>query len=278
LSGRRCRRSRRFSRAFEADPPRGVHRLRGSGVTRIAISTVIAGGGEYARAVAVAGGEPRLLEFTPETLDAQLDGSAGVLLTGGGDVDPSHYGGAPDLVTEVDAKRDAFELALVRRARFLALPTLCICRGLQVANVAFGGTLIEDIGTALHPAAAALHRRIAGDEAERGLIAGHDVTIAADSLLAAIVANTKIVTGSRHHQSIATVAPDLRLVAATPDGIVEAVEARFASPFWLAVQWHPESTLAADDGGASRAIFAAFVAAASRPRAFANREDTRNGT
>jgi putative glutamine amidotransferase len=75
------------------------------------------------------------------------------------------------------------------------------------------------------------------------------------------VGRTELVTGARHHQSVDRCADDLRVVARTGDGIVEAAEARFASPFWLAVQWHPESTRALDDG-ASRAVFEGFVAAA----------------
>ncbi len=228
----------------------------------IAISTAAAGGGDYAAAVELAGAHPRLLAFDPHAVDAQLAGCAGVLLTGGGDVDPRCYGGAAMLAHEVDPRRDDFELALVRRARDRGLPTLCICRGLQVANVAFGGTLVEDIETAFDPQTAARHRRtVDGGPSERGLIPGHVVTIDPQSLLATIIAGSPILTSSRHHQSIKQVAGELRTVAATSDGIVEAVEARFASPFWLAVQWHPESTLDAD-GGASRSIFAAFVGAA----------------
>jgi putative glutamine amidotransferase len=232
-------------------------------VTAIAISTTFSDGGEYAAAVREAGAEPVLLRFDPAAVDAQLAGKRGVLLSGGGDVNPRRYGPASPLAHEVDDERDAFELALVRRARELALPTLCICRGVQVANVAFGGTLVVDIAAAYDAATAALHRLERDGKTERGLIAGHDLTVRRGSMLEAIVAGARLTTGSRHHQSIAAAAPDLDVVAATPDGIVEAVEARFASPFWLGVQWHPESTLALDDG-ASRAIFAAFVAAARR--------------
>ncbi len=231
----------------------------------IAISTTFPDGGEYAQAVSAAGGAPRLLVFDPATVDAQLDGAGGVLLAGGGDVAPELYGDTSGYAHEVDAGRDAFELALVRRARERGVPTLCICRGVQLANVAFGGTLVGDIGAAFGAPAAALHRRTIDGEAERGLIDGHAVAVRPDTLLAAIVGGSAVVTGSRHHQSIAAVAPDLDVVATTPDGIVEAVEARFASPFWLGLQWHPESTLALD-GGVSTAIFRAFVEAADRLR------------
>jgi putative glutamine amidotransferase len=232
-------------------------------VTVIAVSTTADGGGEYAAAVASAGGQPRLLDFDPDTLDAQLAGCTGVLLSGGGDVDPARYGDGAGRATDIDVRRDAFETALVRRARERGLPTLCICRGLQLANVAFGGTLVGDIGGAVGPAAGALHQREVDGTSDRGLIPGHAVAIRPQSLLASIVGKTSLVTGSRHHQSIARVAADLDVVAATPDGIVEAAEARFASPFWLGVQWHPESTLRLD-AGVSSAIFAAFLAAARR--------------
>jgi putative glutamine amidotransferase len=234
-------------------------------VIAIAISTSIADGGEYAQAITHAGADPRLLGFDVHTLDHQLTGVAGVLLSGGGDVDPARYAAARGLAGEIDAQRDAFELALVRRARERGLPTLCICRGLQVANVAFGGTLVNDIGATFGAASAALHRRIIDGESDRGLIAGHEVRIDPRSLLARIVGDAPIVTGSRHHQSLAAVAGDLAVAASTADGIVEAVDARFPSPFWLGVQWHPESTIFLDDG-ASGAIFAAFADAAARFR------------
>lgn len=229
----------------------------------IVISTTIGDGGEYAQAVAAAGGRPRLPAFDTDAVETELDRCAGVLLSGGGDVDPRCYGGVSELAHDIEPARDAFELALVRRAKERGIPTLCICRGLQVANVAFGGTLIEDIATTYDPSVAARHRRVTDTKSERGLIAGHDVAIEPDSLLARIVGRTMIVTGSRHHQSILRPAADLRIVAQTPDRVIEAAEARFASPFWLGVQWHPESTVTLDDG-VSRAIFAAFVDAAER--------------
>jgi putative glutamine amidotransferase len=236
-------------------------------MTDIAISTTEKDGGEYRTALEKAGGTVRLLTFDTPTLDEQIGDCAGIVLSGGSDVNPARYGAKNEHSETPNDARDEFEIALVRRARALGVPTLCICRGLQVANVAFGGTLVQDIGTSFDERTAARHRFMVDGKAKRELIAGHDVAVESGSLLATIVGAPAIVTGSRHHQSVDRVAADLRVVGRAADGIVEAAEAGFPSPFWLAVQWHPESTLHEPDGGASRAIFKAFVAAAERFRA-----------
>ncbi len=194
---------------------------------------------------------------------ALLDDASGVLLTGGDDVDPASYGAGPSPHVELtDPARDVFEIDVVHAARELGVATLAICRGLQIANVAFGGTLIGDVAHELGDRATVRHRALDGaGRSERGLIAEHVVRVAAGSALAEIVGTPDLATGGRHHQAVARIADDLRVVARTADGVVEALDARFASPFWLAVQWHPESTRDLD-GGASRALFAAFAAAA----------------
>ena len=125
------------------------------------------------------------------------------------------------------------------------------------------GSLIGDIPTALGTRNTIPHERPVNGRNERGLLEEHVVRIEADSSLARIVGSDELVTGARHHQAVERCATDLRIVARTDDGIVEALEARFASPFWLAVQWHPESTRALD-GGQSRALFRALVEAAQR--------------
>lgn len=221
-----------------------------------------AGVEEYLDALREAGAEPVRIDASHDPMVALADAD-GVLLTGGADVDPARYG-APSspLVGETERDRDELEETLLYQARDRGVATLCICRGIQIANVAFGGTLIADIPDALGSRAV---RHAVPDRSgrnERGLIDDHIVRIEAGSLLAGIVGTTELLTGARHHQAVDRVADDLRVVGRTADGIVEALEARFASPFWLAVQWHPESTRELD-GGASRALFAAFARAAA---------------
>lgn len=219
---------------------------------------------EYCEAVRQAGGEPIVANAEDGGSLTDVDG---LLLTGGGDVDPAAYGSSSALAHQVDAARDAFESALLWKAREQQLPTLCICRGLQVANVAFGGSLIPDLPAELGPDARVPHQVVGPDgRALRELIPEHVVRIEDGSSLARIVGTLELETGSRHHQSVERCAGDVCVVARTGDGVVEALEATFDSPFWLAVQWHPESTRDADDG-ASRRIFTAFVLAAGGMRA-----------
>jgi putative glutamine amidotransferase len=217
---------------------------------------------EYLDALREAGLEP-VVAVAGDPARVALEAASGVCLTGGVDVDPASYGGpASPYVGATEPERDVFEIDVVRAARELGRPTLAICRGMQLANVAFGGTLIDDIPHALGERASVRHRASSADgRSERGLIEEHVVRAAAHSALAAIAGTAEFVTGARHHQAVDRVAPDLHVVARTTDGIAEALEARFESPFWLAVQWHPESTRDAD-GGVSRAIFAAFARAA----------------
>lgn len=193
----------------------------------------------------IAPGEPRLEELVP-----RLDG---LLLTGGGDLDPALYDGAshPTLYG-IHRERDEMELALARLAFERRLPTLGICRGCQVVNVAFGGSLIEHLPDVVGDGLA--HR---GDGP--GTSARHAVELAPGSRLAAIVGNGGTETSSSHHQAIRRLAPGLEVTARAPDGTIEAVERR-DHPFYLAVQWHPEET-AAEDPSQQR-LFEALAAAA----------------
>jgi putative glutamine amidotransferase len=194
-----------------------------------------------------------------------LDGLDALVLSGGADVDPTRYGGGVAelaLAGKPQYARDAFEIAAVREAIARRIPTLCICRGMQLANVAIGGTLVVDIPTVLGLRAEAHHPRGAdGANESYAILPEHVVALAPDSRVAAIVGTAHLATNSVHHQALREVAAGLRVVGRTDDGVIEAVEATFPHPFFVGVQWHPERTVAAD--APSRAMFDALLAAAA---------------
>jgi putative glutamine amidotransferase len=185
----------------------------------------------------------------------------GVLLTGGCDVQPHLYQpNLPDAlaktVGDVESDRDAAEQALIDEALAQRKPMLGICRGIQILNVALGGTLIVDIPSQV--AAALNHRRT--DQKTKAV---HDVELAPGSMLADIAEASTLSVNSTHHQAVARVADRLTAVATSPDGVVEAVELKEkGAPFLLAVQWHPERLLPGDQ--ASAKLFARFVEASVR--------------
>jgi putative glutamine amidotransferase len=214
----------------------------------------------YVTALRESGAEPIILENKVTQLESDLDGIDGVLISGGYDVDPARYREAAHATTEIaDADREAYEFALIVRARERNIPTLAICRGTQVANVAFGGSLIQHVPDVVGMRVPHERKRSDGTGV-KGVIAEHIVTVEPNTRLAAILGTTELATSARHHQSLGHISGDLRVVARTSDGIVEAVEPRWPARFWVGVQWHPESTID-EDGGTSRALFAAFVAA-----------------
>lgn len=210
-------------------------------------------GAEYAAPVDDAGGAVVLLPPTAGTEEV-LDRLDGLVLSGGEDVDPARYGAGPQEGGKHDPARDAFEIALARGARERRMPVLAICRGLQVSNVAFGGTLIADV------LASADHRPAKGADEQLG--ARHPLTIAAASRLAALYGTTARTVNTIHHQAVDRVAPGLRAVAWAPDGVVEALEADGDWPFW-AVQWHPEKLIGPTEAAEEEPLFAALVAAAA---------------
>jgi putative glutamine amidotransferase len=209
------------------------------------------------RAVAVAGGLPVVIpagldESTLAGLFARIDG---LLLSGGGDVDPEWYGATPTAVIGgVDRVRDQAELNLARWALRDAKPVFGICRGLQVLNVACGGTLYRDISE--HSNA---QRHTYYPDYPFDLLA-HRIGITPESELARIVGRTSLTVNSLHHQACRTVAAGLQVVARAPDGVVEALEAP-DHPFALAVQWHPEALSALVE---MQALFQAMVSASAR--------------
>lgn len=188
-----------------------------------------------------------------------LDVVEGLVLTGGEDVDPRYFGEAPHPATGAPhAERDSTELALAREALRRQLPTLAICRGVQLINIALGGTLIQDVPTQV--AGAGEHY----PKSERNARV-HRVTVQAGSELSAAIGATEIDTNSFHHQSLARVPNSLRVTACTADGVVEGVES--ADPAWwmLGVQWHPEDLVNTPEDW-DRRLFGAFARAVRSAR------------
>lgn len=211
----------------------------------------------YTHAVEKAGGVPLAipLELEEPTLRELLRRVDGLLLAGGGDVDPVHYGEpVEDFCGVIESARDETELRLTRWALATGKPVLGICRGVQLMNVATGGSLYQDQHVQL--SLDTPHRRAASDEP--GNLIKHEVVLESDSRLAGMVGPAPLQVNSRHHQSIKQVAPGLRVVGRAPDGIVEAVEVPEA-PFVIGVQFHPENLV--DDDGRMLALFRAFVRA-----------------
>jgi putative glutamine amidotransferase len=221
---------------------------------------------EYRDAVEAAGGEPVPLfpggEAAPEALLDTLDG---LILTGGRDVHPIRYGQPlrDGLGVELDEARDALEIPLARRALDRDLPVLGICRGIQVMNVAAGGTLHQDITLAGIPRGTHNQREATPEPSPDAAV--HEITVAPGSRLAEILGATRIGVNTFHHQTIERPAPQFsvvgRSVEAHGDGVIEAVEVAGRS-FALGVQWHPERMWRRVPACAR--LFAALVTAAAR--------------
>jgi putative glutamine amidotransferase len=205
----------------------------------------------YVDGIVRAGGLPVILPvLDPALAEQALSGVDAVLLTGGGDVDPSTYDRAPEEKTAgVDPLRDAWELALIAAALAARVPTLAVCRGAQILNVALGGTLQQHIGRTTGT------RHMWTSHWSEPV---HSVSIAPDSRLAIALGATELEVNSLHHQAVATVGPGVRPVGWAPDGTIEAIEID-AHPEVVAVQWHPE--LLAEDP-VQRGLFRAVVEAA----------------
>ena len=221
----------------------------------------------YRHAVEQAGGEPTLIygRFTPEQVASIVSEYDGLLLPGGGDVSPDEYGGRPHPSIDASAPdRDSLELEAARVAKRTGIPTLAICRGCQVVNVALGGTLFEDIEDFYESSngPAIEHQQTPGHSRQEPT---HPVDIQTNSALAEIVEGVCIETNTMHHQSLRRVAHGLRVVARARDGMIEGVEAADGHPFFIGVQWHPEELVGRDEP--SRRLFRKFVEkAAERAR------------
>src|SRR5688572_15493692 len=223
----------------------------------------------YVSSVRAAGLVPIVLAPLDTTsIDRVLDLVQGVVLTGGEDVDPAEYGAAMHpRANPPHVQRDKCELAVARRARERGIPTLGICRGIQVINVALGGTLIQDIPS---ERPSDVHH---DSEAERN-VRVHDVQVEKQSLLAEALGATDIQVNSYHHQAVDRVAQDVRVTARATDGIIEGIESADDSWWMLAVQWHPED-LVQDARSWDRGLFRAFAdAVQARGRRQALRQPT----
>ena len=217
---------------------------------------------QIAAGVVAASGDPVLIapDLDDIALYALFSSVDGLILSGGGDVDPCLYGATPiPQVSGVDARRDHTEVTLARWALAEGKPLFGICRGLQLLNVACGGVLYQDVSE--HDGA--LTHAYYPDYPHDYL--AHSIEIAPGSRLALLLDKSSAQVNSLHHQACRVVAPALRVVALAPDGIVEAVEVP-DHPFALAVQWHPE---ALPDAAESKALFGALVKASTAQRAAA---------
>jgi putative glutamine amidotransferase len=209
----------------------------------------------YFRAILQAGGIPVLIPFDLDlSLQAQLTSRLdGILFSGGGDIHPSRYNGrSHPLVDRVDTARDQLEIDLLKQAIHVHKPFFGICRGLQLVNVALGGSLYEDI---LDQRPQALRHQFS-PEFPRNYLA-HSVQLEADSQIRSFIPRSKIQVNSLHHQGIEKLAPDLRASGYAPDGLIEAIELPGYS-FGLAVQWHPEWLTTDQD---MERLFSAFIRA-----------------
>lgn len=211
----------------------------------------------YIEALLGAGALPVIipLGLPDEDRKALVARLGGVVLPGGGDIDPTEYGQTPHAtVFDIDGARDSLELSLARDAVATGLPLLAVCRGIQVLNVALGGTLVQDIPTQVPDA---VRHSFPLREAPREHLA-HAVQITEGSRLADVLGTPITHVNSRHHQAIDVVAPGLQVVAHAPDGVIEGVELP-AHPFLLGVQWHPENLQAIPE---MKRLFVRFVEAA----------------
>jgi putative glutamine amidotransferase len=216
---------------------------------------------DYRQSILHTGGEVRIIEPSLGVREA-LAGAQGLLLTGGSDVSPSRYNEAQHAaVVDVDPARDEFEMGLISEARRLKLPIFGICRGIQVINVAAGGSLVQDIPSQV---TGALEHRFTVPPHQPYSLA-HELWLEKDTLLERLMRERlsdadACEVNSRHHQAIKRVAEGFRVSATAPDGVVEAIEDP-SIPFCLGVQWHPENFWRT---GEFRPLFEGFLGAAEK--------------
>jgi putative glutamine amidotransferase len=207
---------------------------------------------DYVESVKRAGAKPLVLsnDDDPTAVLGKVDG---ILLTGGLDVDPRLYDQALHPTTKTAPERDRFEIPLTRAAIARDVPLLAICRGVQVLNVAAGGSLVQDISSAVQS-----NVQHSVDTPKHHL--AHNVRVTRGTVLAELLGTEQRSVNSRHHQAVGTVAGDFVVSAESADGVVEAIEKPDAR-FCVGVQWHPENFW---QTGEFASLFDAFVDAARR--------------
>ncbi len=207
----------------------------------------------YLHAVQQAGGVPVLLppQLSAASLERLARGLDALLLTGGGDIDPAHFGEAPHpTLYDVAPARDALEFFSIQSALDRRLPILAICRGIQVLNVALGGSLYQDVAT--EPGTEVQHsQKEARDQCT------HKITVTPGSRLARTLGADEIEVNSFHHQTIKALGRGLRAVAWAPDQLIEGVELDDDSRWVVGIQWHPEHLT--EHSEPARRLFSALV-------------------
>jgi putative glutamine amidotransferase len=213
----------------------------------------------YVESLRRAGAVPVLIPPQPENAAELVEGLDGILLAGGEDCDPGLYGQErhPEVTDVMDERRQSNDFALAKAAREKGIPTLGICLGLQMMNVAAGGSLVQHLETEIQHASLPENR------------GRHDVIVKQGTKLASIVPAAELNVNSSHHQAIGDIAEGLHVTAHAPDGVIEGLEDP-RHPFYVGVQWHPEDM---KGEGSANMMFGAFVQAA---RAYA--EARRNAT
>ncbi|MGK0551497.1 gamma-glutamyl-gamma-aminobutyrate hydrolase family protein [Enterococcus faecalis] len=206
----------------------------------------------FVNAIQLAGGVPLVFPVgTPDLAKVYIQQVDKLLLAGGQDVTPAFYGEEPHLkLGETNRDRDEFELALIQEALLQKKPIFAVCRGMQLLNVALGGTLYQDLS--LYPDWQLKHNQ----QPTKPQFATHTIQLANASLLYRIF-GAKATVNSYHHQAVNQLSQQLQATAWSTDGIIEAVEAVDASQRLLGVQWHPELTYLTDSG--EEALFDYFV-------------------
>ena len=193
-----------------------------------------------------------VLSYVQQNAD-RMESLDGLVLTGGGDVDPRYYGAEDPLgkAKDVNASRDEFEFNVIERALDLNIPILGICRGMQVMNVYLGGTLIPDLPSAGYE----------NHAKNKEYKPDHRVVVQQDTRLHSLTRERELMVNSSHHQAVGKLGNGLQATATSPDGVVEGAEwsEESRTPFLLLVQWHPERMESAVHTAASRALASGFL-------------------